>query len=620
MSQRAIIYARVSTDEQAERGYGLDYQIEQCKDYAAQRGYYVVGTATDDYSGATAIRPGIADLFNLIPPLQAQVVIIHRTDRLGRKARVQDALEAELEARGVQVEYVTAQFDDTPHGRFIRRISGAVNELDYELIVDRLKEHKVQKVKYGSIIATRPPYGYRSVVSRDSNGKRVTQLQINEDEAKVVRLIYQWYVYGDETGQALSIKGIAKKLAAIGAPRRNQNSQGRNVWATTTIFDILRRETYIGKWYYNRTVVVRDATTNKARQVARPSDERIMVKVPPIVGEEVYQLAQERGQRNLEQAKRNRKRLYLFSGMMRCATCRQRFAGLSHAGKASYKFYRCGLRSHQKWGTGCPDVDYKESEIDRVVWDWLSDLVTHPEQIEAALHQRQADAEAQNTRLYEHLRTTEQIIEQKRAEQSNLIRLYAKNPLPALEAEIEHFEREIADHEQEYARMEARLAKITYSPEQIASIKDLCAQIAHGLSCFTLEEKRQTYQLLDFSALLTVEDGWQVAYVECIIDLKQQRLLIKQVAPSGGSTYGDHDVNASQSEIAFGLSRLAVQPVRSRFRRTSPSWLPKTHALAATMGTANGSVFARPRPSRGTASASRGRCWIASICMWKCHA
>ncbi len=92
MSKRAAIYARVSTDEQAESGYGLAYQIEKCTEYAARAGYEVVATITDDFTGATAIRPGINQLLDRIQPLRLQTIVIHRTDRLGRKARVQDML------------------------------------------------------------------------------------------------------------------------------------------------------------------------------------------------------------------------------------------------------------------------------------------------------------------------------------------------------------------------------------------------------------------------------------------------------------------------------------------------------------------------------------------------
>src|SRR3954471_24706690 len=132
---RAIILGRVSTDEQAEEGYGLAVQLEACHQHILQRGYTtatstgyaatgmpsVPGAFLEDYTGKTALRPGITALFEAIKPHRIELVVIHRTDRLGRKARVQDVLEEEFAARGIVVEYVTGSFDTTNrYGRAMR--------------------------------------------------------------------------------------------------------------------------------------------------------------------------------------------------------------------------------------------------------------------------------------------------------------------------------------------------------------------------------------------------------------------------------------------------------------------------------------------------------------------
>src|SRR5215211_4662872 len=59
-SKRAILYARVSTDEQARSGYSLAQQMEALKAYAAQEGYEVLEEVTDPgQSGASLERPGM---------------------------------------------------------------------------------------------------------------------------------------------------------------------------------------------------------------------------------------------------------------------------------------------------------------------------------------------------------------------------------------------------------------------------------------------------------------------------------------------------------------------------------------------------------------------------------
>ena len=66
-SKRAILYARVSTNEQATSGYSLSQQLEALREYAAREGYEIVEEITDPgRSGATLDRPGLDRMRNLV--------------------------------------------------------------------------------------------------------------------------------------------------------------------------------------------------------------------------------------------------------------------------------------------------------------------------------------------------------------------------------------------------------------------------------------------------------------------------------------------------------------------------------------------------------------------------
>jgi len=55
--KRAILYARVSTDEQARSGYSLAQQLEALREYAAREGYEILEEVQDPgQSGAQALR------------------------------------------------------------------------------------------------------------------------------------------------------------------------------------------------------------------------------------------------------------------------------------------------------------------------------------------------------------------------------------------------------------------------------------------------------------------------------------------------------------------------------------------------------------------------------------
>src|SRR5687768_3744230 len=86
MNKQAAIYARVSSDDQAERGYSLPSQIEACKRFAEQKGFEVAGVYQDDTSGAMPItsRPEGCELQEAINLGQINTVIVYQVDRLSR--------------------------------------------------------------------------------------------------------------------------------------------------------------------------------------------------------------------------------------------------------------------------------------------------------------------------------------------------------------------------------------------------------------------------------------------------------------------------------------------------------------------------------------------------------
>ena len=81
MSKRAVLYARVSTDEQAERGYSIPTQLEACNDYATEHGYTVEAEITDDYTGTVLDRPGFTKVMEFIESRSVDALIVYSADR-----------------------------------------------------------------------------------------------------------------------------------------------------------------------------------------------------------------------------------------------------------------------------------------------------------------------------------------------------------------------------------------------------------------------------------------------------------------------------------------------------------------------------------------------------------
>jgi site-specific DNA recombinase len=255
----AVIYARVSTDEQG-RGYSLPTQIEACRKYAIDRGYRVLKEFTDDYTGDSIDRPGLNDLREFVSSHSIEKVIVYCVDRLARKLVFQLLIDNEFEEIGIRMEYVLGQYEDTEEGRLYKQIQASVAEYEKGKIQERCKRGKRGKAQSGHVLCgCRPPYGY---IVRSEPHK--SWLEIDEKEAKVVRMVFNWYVDGEGGSGPLSIQNIALRLTKMHIPTRGDKvrhvakKKGNGVWTAGMVRHILLNQTYIGVWHYGKTKMVPD--------------------------------------------------------------------------------------------------------------------------------------------------------------------------------------------------------------------------------------------------------------------------------------------------------------------------------------------------------------------------
>jgi site-specific DNA recombinase len=96
--KRAILYARVSTDEQARSGYSLAQQIEALRAYALREGYEVLEEVSDPgQSGASLERPGMDRVRDLVAAGSVSVVLAQDRDRFAREPAYHYLLRREFE-------------------------------------------------------------------------------------------------------------------------------------------------------------------------------------------------------------------------------------------------------------------------------------------------------------------------------------------------------------------------------------------------------------------------------------------------------------------------------------------------------------------------------------------
>lgn len=169
-------YVRVSTDEQAMSGAGLDAQRSAINGEIERRGWTHVETFADEgASGSKAVdaRPGLVRALDAVESGAAAVLVVAKSDRLARNLRaLLDVIDRVERAGGVVVAVDGTVDTSTAAGRFTTQIMGGVAELERSMISDRTKAalaaRKAQGVRLGRPVSVLPATVNRIVAERAS--------------------------------------------------------------------------------------------------------------------------------------------------------------------------------------------------------------------------------------------------------------------------------------------------------------------------------------------------------------------------------------------------------------------------------------------------------------------
>src|SRR3954463_2298302 len=241
---QAAIYARVSSDQQAER-HTIDSQISDLKAHAAQDGHAV----PDEYlfidngvSGTGLVRPALERLRDLVALSAIDIVYVHSPDRLARCYAHQVVLIEEFTRAGVQVVFHNRPIGDTPEDTLLLQLQGMFAEYERTRLLERSRRGKRHRAQEGSVSALgRAPYGFR-YVSREA-GDGVARFEIDEDQARVVRGIFEWV-----GAERLSLAAVCRRLAAAAIP----SPTGKPRWSRAMVHTLLRNPAYVGRAIFGR--------------------------------------------------------------------------------------------------------------------------------------------------------------------------------------------------------------------------------------------------------------------------------------------------------------------------------------------------------------------------------
>lgn len=302
--KRAILYARVSTDQQADNGYSLPTQLAAMREYTAKHGFEIVGEFADDFTGTSPVaeRPEGQKIYEMLRQREIDAVIMYTIDRVARDADVVEfaIFKRDVKRAGAELHFVdTGKVSEDIMGGLLEYIKAAGASDELKKIRERTSRGRIAKAQGGKWVGCAMPYGYRKI------GKgRETRMEIDPQAGAIVRRIFAMFL-GYEGCKRNTLNGITIVLMQEGAatPRRGRK------WIRATVRFILTNRTYIGIYTY------------KGHQIEIPE--------LAIIPQDWYDAVQTQLGENKNLAQRNRKYDYLLAGRLIC-TCGRRMYGKQH--------------------------------------------------------------------------------------------------------------------------------------------------------------------------------------------------------------------------------------------------------------------------------------------------
>ena len=368
------IYARVSTEWQAEHGYSISTQLEACREKAKAIGATVVKEYIDDgYSGGFLERPALESLRDAVQDGLYEAVILHDADRLARKLIHQLILTEEFEKAHCHPIFVMGEIQNTPEGQMSYQMKGVFAEYERAKIRERTMRGKRAKLRAGKAICDSHIYGY------DFDRENCCYT-INPAEAKVVKLIYKWYVE-DMIG---GCEVIAKMLNDRGIP----SPSGNISWHPSSVRNLLHRPHYTGKYYAN-TRYNKKTGPKTYKRIPRPRDEWIEMTCPQIIDEELHQRALSiKSTHRTYKTWKHDDNPGLLQGLAYCGSCGAKIR-IGGGGKRFKKWYMCHNTAPRN-GKKC-SARYMEILVaDEIFWQVLENVCRDEKTLSAYINAKKS--------------------------------------------------------------------------------------------------------------------------------------------------------------------------------------------------------------------------------------
>ena len=321
-SKHAVLYARVSSQEQAKEGFSIPAQDKLLRGYGKDKQFHIAAAFTDIETAKRAGRTGFdAMVAYLRKHEQCRVLLVEKTDRLYRNFRDWVTID---EIKGLEVHFVKEGAIVSDESRSSEKFIHGIKVLMAKNFIDNLSEETrkgmVEKASQG-IWPSYAPIGYLN--AHGANGKRT--IVPDPALAPLVRRLYELCATGEHSIEELAVIAHQEHLTR-GGPIQ-----------TSTVNKILRNLVYSGEFEWK--------------------GERYTAVFEAIVPRDLWLAAQAALDRRLGKRAKKTGHCFAFSGMLQCGSCG--FAMVGEIKKRKYVYYHCsGARGK------CPEPYVRQETLE----------------------------------------------------------------------------------------------------------------------------------------------------------------------------------------------------------------------------------------------------------------
>ncbi len=310
-TKKAYLYIRVSTDEQADKGYSLKYQEDSLKRFCEYQGYEVVAVYKEDYSAKTFNRPVFRQLLTILKKNRNQnsLLLFTKWDRFSRNAPEAYAMISQLNKLGVEPQASEQPLDMAiPESKIMLAFYLSAPDADNARRALNVKT-TMRTIKKGGRWVSTAPKGFKNIRYEDGRATIVP----NENAKHVV------WVFEE----------IAKDILSADEVRRLANKRGFAV-SRSYFWTMIRNPLYYGKIF---VPAYKDEQADLIDSVHEA-----------LISEELFNKVQDilNGKKRATNVNVHQQEELPLRGFLTCSRCGSRLTGSASKGKLlRYFYYHC---------------------------------------------------------------------------------------------------------------------------------------------------------------------------------------------------------------------------------------------------------------------------------------